>query len=484
MIPALSLRGATIAVFATAALLRLFLATVNRESSDNHVDLIEYMAFENTIPEYDRDRDRVKEAFQPKLYHAVVAGLLKVDPFDMESARPCASEYPGSSPHVIWVGQMVSAIAGVLTIYVILRFLHSIDVSERARFFTFALVALNPALVTINVQVTNDSFMILFGSLSLFWGYRFFRDFRLRDFVCMTAAATATAMSKGTGLPMCLAMMAVFVIALGRNAANGTPGRGTMLRYAVVFPVVLVATFTIVAPKLGTYLTQYRLYGSPFVTNRIPQPFPRLFERTDFPGDPGVRSIAESIFTFRIVDLLEHPFTPTRDEPGDTYPLHRTSLWSQIYGRLNSIRFETMPSWRPRSAVETAVARIAYVVALFPAALLVFGAYTAAVRALSDPRGVRPHEWLIGIAAAGYTAFLVALALRYRDFSFFKPIHAFAGLLAFSVLLARAYDWFVARFDGGSAVRVGDVLLGLLIGLYALDCTLLAAQLFESCRGA
>ena len=53
------------------------------------------MAFENRIPEYDRERDRVKEAFQPKLYHATVAGILRLDPFDQES-RPCVSEYPGS----------------------------------------------------------------------------------------------------------------------------------------------------------------------------------------------------------------------------------------------------------------------------------------------------------------------------------------------------------------------------------------------------
>ena len=32
--------------------------------------------------------------------------------------------------------------------------------------------------------------------------------------------------------------------------------------------------------------------------------------------------------------------------------------------------------------------------------------------------------------------------------------------------------------------RMGDVLLGAVIVLYALDCTLLAVQLFASCRSA
>jgi hypothetical protein len=295
----------------------------------------------------------------------------------------------------------------------------------------------------------------------------------------MTAAATGTAMSKATGLPICLAIAAVFVIVLAR-----TPRRMTILGYAVVFPIALLAAFTIVAPKVGTYWTQYHRYGSPFVTNRIPQDFPHLVEQTRFGGDPGVRSIAESLFTFRIIDLVRNPITPTRDEGGDDYPLHRTSLWSQIYGRLNFTRFETTESWRPHSPLLTDIGRVAFVLALFPTTLLLLGAYAAIARALSEPHGVRAHEWLIGIAAAGYMAFLIALALRYRDFSFFKPIHAFAGLLAFSVPFARACERFHGKFAGRFVVRWGDALLGALIAIYALDCTLLAVQLLESCRSA
>jgi S-formylglutathione hydrolase FrmB len=105
-------------------------------------------------------------------------------------------------------------------------------------------------------------------------------------------------------------------------------------------------------------------------------------------------------------------------------------------------------------------------------------------RVVSHARGVRPHEWIIGLSAAGYTAFLIMLALRYRDYSFFKPIHAFAGLLAFLTLFGRACDRLYSKLDGHPAVRAGDVLLGAVIVLYALDCTLLAVQLLQSCRSA
>jgi hypothetical protein len=468
-------------VFVVASLLRLVLATVNREQSDNHVSVINSIAFENTFPEYDRDLDWVKEAFQPKLYHATVAGILKLDPSDMES-RPCISEYPGS-PHVIWVGQMVNCTAGILTLWVVLRFLRLVGLSERTTFFTFSLVALNPALIGINMQVTNDSFVILFGSLSLYWGYRFFRDFRLKDFIWMTVAATATAMSKATGLPICLAITLGFAITLARAPADGTPGRATVAWYATVFLVAVLSSLTIVAPKIGSYWELYRRYGSPFVTNRVPEPFPRLFEHTIFTGDPGVRSISESLFTFRIIGLLRDPML--LGDTRDSFPLHRTSLWSQVYGRVNFAQFDGyLESWRPRSALVTNTARLTYLVALFPAALLLLGASRAIARVVSDAGGVRPHQWLIGISAAGYTAFLIVLALRYRDFSFFKPIHALAGLLAFLVPFGRACDRFYAERDGRPGMRAGDALLGALIVLYTVNCTFLAVQLLQSCLGA
>ncbi len=473
------IRAATLAVLVVAAVLRLVLATVNREQSDNHVDVIHHIAFDERIPDYDRDRDSPKEGFQPKLYHATVAAILRAHPSARASA-PCVAAYPGA-PHTVWVGQMVSAVAGILTLCVALRFLGALGLSEKARFFTFALAALNPALIAIDVQVTNDAFVILFGSLSLFWGHRFFRDFRVRDFAWMTASVVAAAMSKGTGLPIVLAVVLVFAITLAQSAANGGAGRATVARYLLVFLVALLVSCTVLAPKLGAYWEHYRRYGSPFVTNRLPEPFPRPFAPTPFTGDPGVRSIAESLFTFRIIGLLRVPNVGTGRI--EDYPPHRTSLWSQVYGRLNSTRFDDyLETWRPHSPLPTIVARSSFVVALFPAALFLVGVCGALGRMVSCAGPRRPQAWLIDVAAAGSLAFLVVLALRYRDYSFFKPILAAAGLLGFLALLGQAYDRFHAGLDGRCAARAGDVVLGTLIALYALDAALLAVELLASCR--
>src|SRR2546422_4368236 len=43
-----------------------------------------------------------------------------------------------------------------------------------------------------------------------------------------------------------------------------------------------------------------------------------------------------TLFRSRLVDLLEHPVI-SNDVEG--YPLHRTSLWSQLYGRAHFVHF-------------------------------------------------------------------------------------------------------------------------------------------------
>jgi hypothetical protein len=100
------------------------------------------------------------EAFHPKLYHVTVAALWR--------ALPIASPRIRSA-------QLVSCAAGIVTLWTALVFLRrEADVSATVRCLSLALIALNPGLIDINAQATNDSFVILFVSLALFFGYRFF----------------------------------------------------------------------------------------------------------------------------------------------------------------------------------------------------------------------------------------------------------------------------------------------------------------------
>src|SRR6266849_3488093 len=112
------------------------------------------MAYEHRLPEFRpmaaRDHP-IKEAYSPKLYHATVAAVWQVLAIPAEN-------------HIlqIRIAQLVSCAAGVLTLLVALQLLATLRLAERARFFSFSLMALNPVLIGINAQATNDSFVYLF----------------------------------------------------------------------------------------------------------------------------------------------------------------------------------------------------------------------------------------------------------------------------------------------------------------------------------
>src|SRR5688572_29094021 len=141
---------ATLLVFFLGVFLRVTLALINWEANDDHLSVIRIIADENRIP----DKDEVDEAFQPQLYHTVVAAVWKTVPTQ-------------SHPMRIRIAQLVSCIAGLITLVLVMHFIMSeSELSAKVRFISFSLVALNPKLIGINAQATNDSFVILFVSLS------------------------------------------------------------------------------------------------------------------------------------------------------------------------------------------------------------------------------------------------------------------------------------------------------------------------------
>src|SRR5215468_7205595 len=166
-------RKAALWVFACGVVLRIALALVNSEANDIHMNIIKIMAYENRIPENDEDR----EAFQPKLYHATVAAFLKI-------LRPQSAQVETI------IAQLISCAAGIFTVLLAYRFFISeVEFSEKVRFVAFSLLALNPVLIGINAQATNDSFVILFGSLAFYFGWHFFWHPRPSDFCWMLVAA-------------------------------------------------------------------------------------------------------------------------------------------------------------------------------------------------------------------------------------------------------------------------------------------------------
>jgi hypothetical protein len=351
---------------------------------------------------------------------------------------------------------------------------------------SFSLLALNPGLIGINAQATNDSFVILFATLALYSGYHFFEKRRVRDFIGMTTAAILAALSKGNGLVVCIAIGLVFAVALLRGRNGEAMTRGQALLYGAIF---LVA-FIIVVPRAGLYWEHYRRYDTPFVIPIPPAPFPNVFEKT-FVYKPGVTSLMDSLMTFRLYDLMRNPVSTT-DE--GTYPLHRTSLWSQLYGRAHFMRFDAWPpSWRlPTDGRQWGtnlvwnLGRLIFLCALFPTILLVVAIWTRIVATLrwltkATLLQAQLQNWLLDLTVFGYLAFIIIYSLRYRDYAVMKAIFIFPGLLGFLALFAREYDAFDKRYLAEMALRpAADMCIILLLFCYIADVIALIGQLLIS----
>jgi hypothetical protein len=446
-------------VFAIGVLLRLYLAVVNREANDDHLSVIRIIAFQHHLP-------RLREAwegFQPKLYHVSVAVLWHLSPWQSSTAQ-------------ILIAQLVGCVASIATLFIIRHSLIRRGVTPPIRLLAFALVALNPALIGLSAQATNDSFVIMFSTLALDRAIEFFRSGARRDYILMTAAVVLAALSKGNALVVFIAIVVTLVHAIVQSQRIPALSR----RQVVALTAAFVGVFVVFTVTLGSYRSNWQDTGSPFSVNGDPAPMPHFIERT-YVYRPGTTSVADTYFTFRFVDMLEHPFiTNSRD----VYPLHRTSLWSQLYGRAHVIQFaQHPPSWRNTSPLVLNISRLILVLALLPTALLLAGILrasaqvTTAVARRVSSRDTLDKELLV-LTALGFIAFIILYTLRYRDFSTMKAEFLFPGLLAYVFIFADEILLAVATYARRPRVQqLGAYLIATLLTFYVVDVLILAVQL-------
>ncbi len=480
------------AVVVVGVALRVLLALVNLEANDPHLPVIRAIAFEHRFP----TREQEWEGFQPKLYHTTAALVWRV--------------LPTREPYALTrAAQLVSCAAGVVTLVVVLRFLRLLGAmregtrraaSERAlplpAAFAFAAVALNPALVGTSAQATNDAFVILFGSLTLYSGARVLADGRGRDFAALVLWAILAGLSKGNGLVAIIAVAATFAII-------GIVGPGAVRRRrAAIRGIVFVSLVAAPVALIGPYYSFQHQYGTPFATNSNTSPRPHLLYET-FVSRPGLTSVLHGLFTFRLVDLLQHPES---NDDRTQYPRHRTSLWSRIYAQTHSAHFESWPpSWKARSQLALQLTRVLILLGLVPTALVVWGfaalAHDAALgwRHASrrpfvvDDDDAFARRWaptlLLLVAAAGYLTFAVIYSIERRDYSTMKTIFILPALPAFAAAFelsgSRLLAWGVAESSRAppdprrTTVRAVALAFALLLAGYVTDLGVLAAQLAE-----
>ena len=438
--------------------LRLALTLVNREAGDNHMEVARLILSTHRLPA----KADCWECFQPKLFHYTVA----------VAWQGLGLVHAGTDGQIL-TAQGLNFLAGVMTLVVVWRFVRKIPLpNESSRVCAFALVALNPKLIGISAQATNDALAILFSTLSLYCAWIFFQKQSVRSFLLIGLWLVLGISTKTNAWVTAIAIG----LSLLLKAWAQAEGRRRTLTYAGVL-VVAVPVLTVANP-LTQYLANYRQYGSPVLVN-VGKPVPTPFSDQPLSYRPGILSARDGFFTFKFVELLKHP----RIEQGYwNYPAHRTSFWTLLYGRAFSVHFDNWPrTWSTAGDDGFWLSRGIFIFALIPTGLLLIGLAREGWAVLQgivrrDAAALQSRCFgLFALVFAGYVAFVALYAFAYRDFPVIKAVFVFPALLAFPLLFLRGAEWLRIQPskwpDWGRRIR--ETGIAILLALFLADITTL-----------
>ncbi len=461
------IQWAFIVIFALAVLLRVYPAYLNRDANDDHFEVIEIIAYENRIP--GKEDLACLQCYHPKLYHYTAAKLVNL-----------FSAHPGADLKII--AQELSALAGILTLVFVSFFLQKLPLRENVRLATFLLTALNPSLIGINIQATNDSFVILFSTSALYFLFRFLEKQQLASFWLMTLSVILASLSKGSGLIILLGVIVVFLIKMGANLRAPE----TLKRFALLLGLFLVTSFFFLA-TFGPYYDYYQTYGSPIVINKEKSPFPHFFQQTYVGGKTGIVSIFDGYFTFHPIDLIQAPFLDRESSEG-SYSPSRTSLWTELYARANFIQYQGRPrDWYTKLASPVYnIGSVISFLALLPLALFLVGLFLVtrnSIRSLWKnglPSFAQENTWMFTFFFWTAWLFIIKFTLDYREYSAMKPIYIYPMLLSFVFVFASGMNYvtdYVTK-KGNRALSLGIfAILFILATFYVVDIWYLVQKL-------
>ncbi len=455
-------RIALVSVIVVSFVLRILLALVNREANDDHIEVARMILNEHRLP----DKEECAECFQPKLYHAATALLFALFPNATEESQ-------------ITIANIANSVLGMLTILVIWRFAERLPVQRHIKFLAVSLTAMNPSLIGINAQATNDTLVIFCGVLTAYNAHLFLIDKKAYRIFLFTLSALLAITTKGNGL----VAVAAVVMALGilsHLLVRSRTGANLFVPAFVCF--LLVVPFAAVLNPLTQYRHNLERYGSINVLAQTRPEFPQFFQKT-YTAMAGVRSIADSFFTFRLMNMIAYPCI---NESDDSYPLHRTSFWSQLFGRAHFIHYDAHPpSWATTDPVVLNIGRIILPLALIPTIVLLIGL-------ASEIRFVFSHVmktatffaetqgWFLVLFFAGYLAFAILYSLFFRESGTMKAIVLYPALLTFPYFFAKGFGLIETKLRNHYVVsRMLVVVIFIVISFYLFDVSSLIIHLHK-----
>lgn len=404
--------------------LRVALACANKGyANDDHLEISSLIIDKGKIPE----PQDCWQCYQSKFYHYTVAKLWSFFKIDDNMDRKK-------------LGQLVNALAGILTILICWLIIKKQPFRDSIKLVCFSLIALNPGLIAINSQATNDSFIILFGTIVLYSLYKLMAKPTVINFLVVILFSILAGLTKNNSLIILIGVIMVLILKIVSTKNYKFSLNKGYLGGLIIF---IITTIPAVG-YFGEYYGKYKKYGKPVVYNTPTGDIPHFFKKTNF-ARPGVQSIAGGYFTFRIFDMIKNPVITNDDK---IYPLHRTSVWSQLYGRAHFIYFDFWPAgWQCTDPKMMSVGRVALSLALFPSLFLLLGIFMEfrVWSSLFFRRSLdflkENNDWIFHIFLIGNLIFIVLFTVVGRDYSFMKTIYILPGLLAMVIPMLRGLDY-------------------------------------------
>lgn len=447
-------------IFAVVFLLQFGLAYVNREANDNHLEVVERLM--QGLPV---EKEYCKTCFHPKLYYFLVFYLLKIIHFQNHESL------------IIFL-QFINVIFGIGTLVLVWFFIKGQKTQESIKRLTFALVALNAAIIGINAQITNDSLVILLSVLSTFLFWQFFDTGKIGITFLIAITLGLALSTKANGLILSLGLLSLIALKTLSKLIS-SKRRFSVALNLLIYTIIILPFLLFFSP----YITYIKTFGTPAVLHiKKPAP-PKLFEETyDFEiFRPGITSVVSGFFTFRFIDLFQYPHSANAVY---YYPLHRTSFWSQMYGRSFTIHFQDWPTtWINTASYADNLTRLILLFGIIPGTIFMIGLYIAVVKVYTLLKtdfvkfldnDLTGHVILLVL----FLLFLLYMTYSYRDFSFMKPLYLYPILLTFIRLFILGYNGILNIFHKNlfilKSVNYGLIVL---IMLQIFDVSILIFQL-------
>ena len=445
-------RKVVIIIFIAAMLLRSILCILNRQANDDHVSVVNWIADKHTLPQ----KADCWSCYQPKLYYIVCAELVTL--FHVHGSH-----------QRIEVMQLVNLFISFFILLLFWKFIEKQPLSPRNKLLVFAFFAFNPCLTGINVQGTNDTPAIVFGVLAVYAADSFFKEMKITALIVMLLALIAGAVTKASVIV--LTGVVIVMLALKIIAESSVKNKLASTKYLFV----LLVCFFLIVPFAGEYYQNYKQHGTLNLStwNRDARPY---FFKTTPVYRPGLQNMLEGFFTFRYFDMLRQPYI---NNERDNYPMHRTSLWSQLYGRTVFMHFDQWPpAWQTHNNVSVNIGRILIALGIIPLIHFLIGL----ISSMDFVRHLFRRDKMYLAASQNYLHFLVTIAFlcasvfytyNFRDFSSMKSIYIFPGLLSFIKLVCDGLNYVKNKV----AVKITERVLMAMVIVSVCDIGFLICQL-------